>query len=65
METIKEQFKSFIDNASIELGNYPLKDYNDWSNNMTNEDIAHILFLHASFIYARGFYELLRQEAGS
>lgn len=62
METIKEQFKSFIDNASIELGNYPLKDYNDWSNNMTNEDIAHILFLHASFIYARGFYELLKKE---
>ena len=29
---------------------------------MTDEDIAHILFLHSSYIFARGFHDLLRQE---
>ena len=62
MEELKKHLKSFIDNASIELGNYPLKDYSNWSNNMTDEDIAHILFLHSSYIFARGFHDLLRQE---
>ena len=61
MEELKGQLKSFIDEATVELVKYPLKEWHNWSN-MTEEETAHILFLHSSFMYARGFYELLRAE---
>lgn len=62
MEELKGQLKSFIDEATIELVKYPLKEFRNWSNNITDEETAHFLFLHSSFIYARGFYELLKTE---
>ena len=61
MEELKGQLKSFIDEATVELVKYPLKEWHNWSN-MTEEETAHILFLHSSFMYARGFYELLKTE---
>lgn len=62
MEELKQQLKAFIDEATVELGKYPLKDYRNWSTNITDEENAHILFLHSSCIYARGFYKLLKTE---
>ena len=62
MEELKQQLKSFIDEATVELSKYPLKDYRNWSANITDGENAHILFLHSSFIYARGFYKLLKTE---
>ena len=62
MEELRLKLKSFIDEASVKLEKYPLKEYRNWTNNMTDEEIAHILFLHSSFIYARGFYKLLKVE---
>jgi hypothetical protein len=41
---------------------YPLQDYRTWKNNLSNEDIAHILFMHAASIYSRGFLQLLTQD---
>ena len=55
MEELKGQLKSFIDEATVELVKYPLQEWLNWSN-MTEEETAHILFLHSSFMYARGFY---------
>jgi hypothetical protein len=43
------------------LVKYPLKEWRNWSN-ITEKEVAHILFLHSSFMYARGFYELLKTE---
>lgn len=60
MEGLKGQLKSFIDEATVELVKYPLKEWRNWSN--IPEEAAHILFLHSSFMYARGFYELLKTE---
>lgn len=62
MGELKTQLKSFIDEATLELGKYPLQEYRNWSTKLTNEENAHILFLHASLIYARGFYKLLKTE---
>lgn len=61
MEGLKGQLKSFIDEATVELVKYPLKEWRNWSN-IPEEEAAHILFLHSSFMYARGFYELLKTE---
>lgn len=61
MEELRGQLKSFIDEATVELVRYPLQEWRNWGN-MTEEEAAHILFLHSSFMYARGFYELLKTE---
>lgn len=62
MEELKNQLKAFVEKATERINTYPLNEYRTWSNHMSDEEKAHILFLHASIIYASGFINLLKEE---
>ena len=45
MEELKGQLKSFIDEATVELVKYPLKEWLNWSNITEEEALLREIFL--------------------
>lgn len=39
MGELKTQLKSFIDEATLELGKYPLQEYRNWSTKLTSQSL--------------------------